>query len=97
MRRLLCTLPLLLLALLLVGCDECHHFAMNTSQHAPDWSSEGYTLNSCADCGYEYNQNTAAILDILKEKDVKAVFFITGNYAKIKYTYKDGKETKSGG
>lgn len=34
------------------------------------------------DCGYEYNQNTAAILDILKEKDAKAVFFITGNYAK---------------
>lgn len=34
------------------------------------------------DCGYEYNNNTAAILDILAEKNVKAVFFITGNYAK---------------
>lgn len=35
------------------------------------------------DCGYEYNNNTAAILDILAEKNVKAVFFITGNYAKM--------------
>lgn len=34
------------------------------------------------DCGYEYNNNTAAILDVLAEKNVKAVFFITGNYAK---------------
>lgn len=34
------------------------------------------------DCGYEYNNNTATILDVLAEKNVKAVFFITGNYAK---------------
>lgn len=29
------------------------------------------------DCGYEYNGNTLKILDILKEKDVKAAFFCT--------------------
>lgn len=34
------------------------------------------------DCGYEYNNLTASILDTLKEKNVKAVFFITMDYAK---------------
>lgn len=34
------------------------------------------------DCGYEYNNLTASILDTLKEKNVKAVFFITMPYAK---------------
>ncbi len=34
------------------------------------------------DEGYEYNENTSKILDILKAKGVKAVFFITGSYAK---------------
>lgn len=34
------------------------------------------------DEGYEYNNNTAKILDVLKEKDVKAVFFVTLSYAK---------------
>lgn len=33
------------------------------------------------DEGYE-NGNTADILDVLKEKDVKAVFFVTGHYVK---------------
>lgn len=33
------------------------------------------------DCGYEYNNLTASILDTLKEKNVKAVFFITLPYA----------------
>jgi len=33
------------------------------------------------DCGYEYQNLTASILDTLKEKDVKAVFFITMSYA----------------
>lgn len=33
------------------------------------------------DCGYEYNNLTASILDTLKEKNVKAVFFITMSYA----------------
>ncbi len=34
------------------------------------------------DEGYEYNNNTEKILDILKEKDVKVVFFVTLSYAK---------------
>ena len=29
------------------------------------------------DCGYEYNNNTLVILDVLKQKDVKAAFFCT--------------------
>lgn len=34
------------------------------------------------DCGYEYNNLTASILDTLKEKNVKAVFFCTLPYLK---------------
>lgn len=34
------------------------------------------------DCGYEYKNLTADILDTLKKKDVKAAFFITLPYAK---------------
>ncbi|MBE6959137.1 MAG: polysaccharide deacetylase [Ruminococcaceae bacterium] len=34
------------------------------------------------DCGYEYQNLTADILDTLKEKNVKAVFFITMDYVK---------------
>lgn len=33
------------------------------------------------DCGYEYKNKTMAILDALAEKNVKAVFFVTGYYA----------------
>ena len=32
------------------------------------------------DCGYEYNNLTASILDTLKEKNVRAVFFVTMYY-----------------
>ena len=34
------------------------------------------------DCGYEYNNLTASILDTLKEKNVKAAFFCTLDYLK---------------
>ena len=34
------------------------------------------------DCGYEYKNLTGNILDILKEKDVKAAFFLTLSYIK---------------
>lgn len=34
------------------------------------------------DCGYEYQNLTANILDTLKEKNVKAVFFVTMQYVK---------------
>ena len=34
------------------------------------------------DCGYEYNNLTPKILDVLQEKQVKAVFFVTLSYCK---------------
>lgn len=34
------------------------------------------------DCGYEYKNLTGDILDTLKEKQVKAAFFVTGDYLK---------------
>ncbi|MBE6781094.1 MAG: polysaccharide deacetylase [Ruminococcaceae bacterium] len=39
------------------------------------------------DCGYEYKNLTADILDTLKEKNVKAAFFITGDYAKKNHPF----------
>ncbi len=38
------------------------------------------------DCGYEYKNLTADILDTLKEKQVKAAFFLTGDYVKKNHT-----------
>ena len=37
------------------------------------------------DLGYEYNNLTAKILDVLKEKQVKAVFFVTRSYCQNKW------------
>lgn len=37
------------------------------------------------DLGYEYNNLTAKILDVLKEKNVKAVFFVTRSYCSNKW------------
>ena len=53
------------------------------------------------DCGYEYSNDkypnglTPIILDILKDKNVKATFFVTGNYIKentetVKRMYNEG-------
>ena len=39
------------------------------------------------DCGYEFENLTASILDTLKEKNVKAVFFITMDYVKRNPAY----------
>ena len=44
-------------------------------------SADQKVLYLTFECGYE-NGNTADILDILKEKNVKAVFFVTGHYCK---------------
>lgn len=33
-------------------------------------------------CGYEYNNYTLDILEILKEQEIKAAFFVTGGYVK---------------
>lgn len=38
------------------------------------------TIYLTFDCGYEYQNLTAKILDVLKEKNVKAVFFVTMYY-----------------
>ncbi len=39
------------------------------------------------DCGYEHKDLTASILDTLKEKNVKAAFFVTLSYAKSNPQY----------
>lgn len=38
------------------------------------------------DCGYEYKNLTANVLDTLNEKGIKAAFFLTGDYAKKNHT-----------
>lgn len=43
---------------------------------------DGNNVYLTFDLGYEYNNNTPKILDILKEKGVKAVFFATLDFAK---------------
>lgn len=42
-----------------------------------DTKSEGKVLYLTFDCGYEYNNNTSKILDVLKAKNEKAAFFCT--------------------
>ncbi|MBQ7117320.1 MAG: polysaccharide deacetylase family protein [Clostridia bacterium] len=42
-----------------------------------DRKSEGKVLYLTFDCGYEYENLTARVLDVLKEKQVKATFFCT--------------------
>lgn len=42
-------------------------------------NNEEKTLYLTFDCGYD-NGNLSTILDILKEKDVKATFFVTGDF-----------------
>ncbi len=44
---------------------------------ALDVKSSGKVLYLTFDCGYEYNDNTDRILNVLKEKQVKAAFFCT--------------------
>lgn len=54
-------LAALLTCLLLISCDgECPHLLMEREPIAPDCTSEGYTLNRCKSCGYEYKSNFIA-------------------------------------
>jgi peptidoglycan-N-acetylmuramic acid deacetylase len=53
------------------------HIAQYGAYHIGD--TEKNIIYLTFDCGYE-NGNTASILDTLKEKDVKAAFFIVGHY-----------------
>jgi peptidoglycan-N-acetylmuramic acid deacetylase len=61
------------------GADEFNAEYSEYDAYAVFPEDSGVTLTF--DCGYE-NGNTAKILDTLKEKNVKAIFFITGDYAK---------------
>lgn len=54
----------------------------NVSALALDTKSTEKIMYLTFDCGYEYNNNTAKILDILKEKNVSAAFFCTLSFIK---------------
>jgi peptidoglycan-N-acetylmuramic acid deacetylase len=59
------------------GADEFNAQYSGYDAVAINEPDTGVTLTF--DCGYE-NGNTAKILDTLKEKNVKAIFFVTGDY-----------------
>ena len=54
----------------------------NVSALALDTKTTDKVIYLTFDCGYEYNNNTAKILDILKEKKVSAAFFCTLSFIK---------------
>lgn len=56
--------------------------SLGTGALAWDNKTDEKVLYLTFDCGYEYNNLTADILDTLKEKDVKAAFFCTLHYLK---------------
>lgn len=56
--------------------------SLGTGALAWDNKTDGKVLYLTFDCGYEYNNLTADILDTLKKKDVKVAFFCTLHYLK---------------
>ncbi len=54
----------------------------NVEALALDTKSTDKRMYLTFDCGYEYQNLTASILDTLKEKNVKAAFFVTLSYIK---------------
>ncbi len=54
----------------------------NVRALAWDSKTEEKVLYLTFDCGYEYNDNTTKVLDVLKEKKIKAAFFCTLPYIK---------------
>lgn len=46
------------------------------------WNISANNLYLTFDCGYDYNGLAGSIMDTLKAKDVKAVFFVTGDFMK---------------
>ncbi len=58
----------------------------NVEALALDTKSTDKCMYLTFDCGYEYKNLTANILDTLKEKQVKAAFFLTGDYVKKNHT-----------
>ncbi|MDR0992558.1 MAG: polysaccharide deacetylase family protein [Ruminococcus sp.] len=61
------------------GAVEFNAMYGEYSAYAINEPDMGITLTF--DCGYE-NGNTSKILDTLKEKNVKAIFFVTGDYVR---------------
>jgi peptidoglycan-N-acetylmuramic acid deacetylase len=60
-----------------IGADEFNSQYGGYGAVAINEPDTGVTLTF--DCGYE-NGNTAKILDTLRDKNVKAIFFVTGDY-----------------
>ncbi len=58
----------------------------NVEALALDTKSTDKRMYLTFDCGYEYKNLTANILDTLKEKQVKAAFFLTGDYVRKNHT-----------
>ena len=54
----------------------------NVEALALDTKSDDKRMYLTFDCGYEYKNLTANVLDTLKEKNVKAAFFVTLSYIK---------------
>lgn len=44
------------------------------------WNIPGNNLYLSFDCGYDYNNLASTIMDILSAKNIKAVFFVTGDF-----------------
>lgn len=67
-----------------ITIDNQKRFDSMANVEALAWDSktEEKVLYLTFDCGYEYNDNTTKILDVLKEKNVKAAFFCTLPYIK---------------
>ena len=65
-----------------ISVNNQHQFDayQNVNALALDTVSNDRRMYLTFDCGYEYNDLTAKILDTLKEKNVKAAFFCTLDY-----------------
>ena len=60
-KLLLCLGAVLLSTVALMSCTgECPHLRKQTETVEPDCSHEGYTLNTCPDCGYTYKSDFVA-------------------------------------
>lgn len=50
------------------------------SKYAGYWNIPGNNLYLTFDCGYDYNNLASTIMDTLKSKNIKAVFFVAGDF-----------------
>ncbi len=65
-----------------IGNQNYFDSLSGVSALALDTISEEKVLYLTFDCGYEYNNNTNRIMDILEEKDVEVAFFCTLSFLK---------------